>query len=90
MKSINNNHNNADESTDMSKVYLAEIYTLNKRIETLTNEILQQEQTQEQQKKTNEHLQEEIFSKEIQLTKQIEDLQKNNFTITRAKFPFTK
>lgn len=82
MKSINNNHNNANESTDMSKVYLAEIYTLNKRIETLTNEILQQEQTQEQQKKANEHLQEEISSKEIQLTKQIEDLQK---TISRLQ-----
>ena len=32
------------ETEEGRKVYLAEIYTLNKRIETLTNEILQKEQ----------------------------------------------
>ena len=62
------------DNNDMIKIYLAEIYTLNKKIENLNNNIEEKSKSEEIQSRTNQKLEEKISLTEEKYKKEIDNL----------------
>ena len=64
---------NKVDNADMIKVYLSEIYVLNKKIENLNNRIEEKSMSEEYQNKQNKKLEADLNSTEEKSKKEIEN-----------------